>query len=137
MGVCKGSKGVEGCVGFRVYGVKGGRGVCGESGIWVQRGWRDVGGFEYKDKGGGGVWGVSSTRTKGVEGFGGFRVHQVRIQEILTSSSLFLSSPELSDTTIYEPQIRALLGTASHGGVRGHQVRIQEMANIGSTPSLV
>jgi len=31
-----------------------------------------------------------------------------------SSSSLLLSSLELSDTTIYEPCIRALLGTASH-----------------------
>jgi len=31
-----------------------------------------------------------------------------------TSSSLLLSSLELSDTTVYEPYIRALLGTASH-----------------------
>ena len=31
-----------------------------------------------------------------------------------SSSSLLLSCLELSDTTIYEPQIRALLGTASH-----------------------
>jgi len=31
-----------------------------------------------------------------------------------SSSSLLLSSLELRDTTIYEPQIRALLGTASH-----------------------
>ena len=30
------------------------------------------------------------------------------------SSSLLLSSLELSNTTIYEPYIRALLGTASH-----------------------
>ena len=30
------------------------------------------------------------------------------------TSSLLLSSLELSDTTIYEPYIRALLGTASH-----------------------
>jgi len=29
-------------------------------------------------------------------------------------SSLLLSSLELSDTKVYEPQIRALLGTASH-----------------------
>ena len=44
-------------------------------------------------------------------------------------SSLLLSSLELSDTTIYEPQIRALFGTASHfcqvvvlklGSVRTH-----------------
>jgi len=31
-----------------------------------------------------------------------------------SSSSLLLSSLELSDTKTYEPQIRALLGTASH-----------------------
>ena len=31
-----------------------------------------------------------------------------------TSSSLLLSSPELSDTKVYESQIRALLRTASH-----------------------
>ena len=30
------------------------------------------------------------------------------------SSSLLLSSLELSDTQVYEPEIRALLGTASH-----------------------
>jgi len=33
---------------------------------------------------------------------------------IRSSSSLLLSSLELSDTKVYEPQIRALLGTASH-----------------------
>jgi len=32
----------------------------------------------------------------------------------LSSSSLLLSSLELSDTKVYEPSIRALLGTASH-----------------------
>ena len=32
----------------------------------------------------------------------------------LLSSSLLLSSLELSDTTIYEPSIRALLRTAAH-----------------------
>jgi len=31
-----------------------------------------------------------------------------------SSSSLSLSSLELSDTTVYEPSTRALLGTASH-----------------------
>jgi len=31
-----------------------------------------------------------------------------------SSSSLLLSSLELSDTQVYEPEIRALLGTASH-----------------------
>ena len=31
-------------------------------------------------------------------------------------SSLFLSSLELSDTQVYEPGIRAILGTASHSG---------------------
>jgi len=31
-----------------------------------------------------------------------------------SSSSLLLSSLQLSDTTIYEPSVRALLGTASH-----------------------
>ena len=31
-----------------------------------------------------------------------------------SSSSLLLSSLELSDTQVYEPSIRALLGTASH-----------------------
>jgi len=34
--------------------------------------------------------------------------------QVNSSSYLLLSSLELSDTTIYEPQIRALLGTASH-----------------------
>ena len=37
-----------------------------------------------------------------------------RIKLILSSSLLLLSSPELSDTKVYEPQIRALLGTAAH-----------------------
>ena len=37
-------------------------------------------------------------------------IHRV----VSSSSSLLLLSLELSDTTIYEPQIRALLGTASH-----------------------
>ena len=32
----------------------------------------------------------------------------------VTYSSVFLSSLELRDTKVYEPQIRALLGTASH-----------------------
>jgi len=32
----------------------------------------------------------------------------------LSSSSLLLSSLELSDTKVYEPQIRARLGTAAH-----------------------
>ena len=32
----------------------------------------------------------------------------------LSSFSLLLSSLELSDTKVYEPQMRALLGTASH-----------------------
>ena len=32
----------------------------------------------------------------------------------LSSSSLFLSSIEFKDSTIYEPEIRALLGTDSH-----------------------
>ena len=31
-----------------------------------------------------------------------------------SSSSLLLSSLELSDTQVYEPQLRALLGTAAH-----------------------
>ena len=31
-----------------------------------------------------------------------------------SSSSLLLSSLELSDTKVYAPEIRALLGTASH-----------------------
>jgi len=31
-----------------------------------------------------------------------------------SSSSLLLSRLELSDTKVYEPQIRALLGTAAH-----------------------
>jgi len=31
-----------------------------------------------------------------------------------SSSSVLLSSLELSDTQVYEPEIRALLGTASH-----------------------
>ena len=33
---------------------------------------------------------------------------------MVSSSSLLLSSLELSDTKVYAPQIRALLGTASH-----------------------
>jgi len=33
---------------------------------------------------------------------------------VVRRSSLLLSSLELSDTQVYEPQIRALLGTASH-----------------------
>ena len=31
-----------------------------------------------------------------------------------SSSSVLFSSPELSDTRVHEPQLRALLGTASH-----------------------
>ena len=33
---------------------------------------------------------------------------------MVTSSSLLLASLELSDTQVYEPSIRALLGTVSH-----------------------
>ena len=39
---------------------------------------------------------------------------EVTDDEAASSSSSLLSSLELSDTTIYEPEIRALLGTASH-----------------------
>ena len=39
---------------------------------------------------------------------------QVPLYLLYLLSSLLLSSLELSDTTIYEPWIRALLGTASH-----------------------
>ena len=39
---------------------------------------------------------------------------EVRQCNVLSSPSLLLSSLELSDTKVYEPQIRALLGTASH-----------------------
>ena len=35
-------------------------------------------------------------------------------EDLASSSSLLLSSLELSDATIYEPQIRALLETAPH-----------------------
>ena len=42
----------------------------------------------------------------------GFRVHISQGQEY--SSSLLLSSLDLSDTNVYEPQIRAQLGTAAH-----------------------
>ena len=39
-------------------------------------------------------------------------------QQLLSpSSALLLSSPELSDTKVYEPEIRAHLGTASHSGL--------------------
>ena len=42
-------------------------------------------------------------------------VHRVRPQPATpSSSSLLLSSLELSDTTLYEPQIRARLGTTAH-----------------------
>ena len=37
-------------------------------------------------------------------------------KHIISSSSLSLSSRELSDTNVYEPQIKALLGPASHFG---------------------
>ena len=44
-----------------------------------------------------------------------FRVEQFSGSGLqVSSSSLLLSSPELSDTKVYDPQIRALLGTASH-----------------------
>ena len=36
------------------------------------------------------------------------------VDGIPSSSSVSLSSLELSDTKVYEPQIRALLGTAAH-----------------------
>jgi len=36
------------------------------------------------------------------------------VAEAKTSSSLLLSSLELSDTTVYEPQLRARLGTTAH-----------------------
>ena len=43
------------------------------------------------------------------------RVHERSRPETLNpSSSLLLSSLELSATKVYEPQIRALLGTAAH-----------------------
>ena len=38
----------------------------------------------------------------------------LRANGSVSSSSLLLSSLELSDTQVYAPQIRALLGTASH-----------------------
>ena len=48
---------------------------------------------------------------------------ETHVQENSFSSSLFLSSLELSDTQDYEPYIRALLGTASHFcGYRGEFV---------------
>jgi len=52
-----------------------------------------------------------------------------------SSSSLLPSSLELSDTQVYEPYIRALLGTASHsrevvvlmsGGSRGFSLQVFE-----------
>ena len=46
----------------------------------------------------------------------GRRVPGVAPPPVLLSSSLLLSSLQLSDTTIYAPCIRALLGTASHFG---------------------
>ena len=50
---------------------------------------------------------------------GGSKVHQPRYAGLLdifssSSSSSLLSSLELRDTTVREPQIRGLLGTASH-----------------------
>jgi len=38
----------------------------------------------------------------------------LRLRTEPSSSALLLSSLELSDTKVYEPSIRALLGTASH-----------------------
>jgi len=49
-----------------------------------------------------------------VESPGQNRAYPRRIRDSSSSSSLLLSSIELSDATIYEPQIRALLGTAPH-----------------------
>ena len=40
-----------------------------------------------------------------------FRV-AIRVDRVVSSSSLLLSSLVLSDTQVYEPEIRALLGTA-------------------------
>ena len=53
-----------------------------------------------------------------------------------SSSSLLLSSLELSDTKVYEPYIRALLGTASHFSEVGdrnlsHGVEEHERAHRG------
>ena len=53
-----------------------------------------------------------------------------------TASSLLLSSLELSDTKVYEPYIRALLGTASHfceGGVPQVTGSVQVMSLVTQT----
>jgi len=42
------------------------------------------------------------------------RVGDFGISKVFFSSSLLLSSLELSDTQVHEPYIRALFGTASH-----------------------
>ena len=44
------------------------------------------------------------------------RLMEERLKEVkeVRSNPLLLSSLELSDTQVYAPQIRALLGTASH-----------------------
>ena len=43
-----------------------------------------------------------------------YQISDMRFRGSSSSSSLLLSSLELSDTQVYEPSIRALLGTASH-----------------------
>jgi len=64
------------------------------------------------------ISGTLSQRTGGLGGTG--RAEAVvlrragRARADASSSSLLLSSLELSDTQVYEPYIRALLGTASH-----------------------
>ena len=41
-------------------------------------------------------------------------IHQIRQVARLFSSSSLLASPELSDITVYAPEIRSRLGTAAH-----------------------
>ena len=60
---------------------------------------------------------------------GNLRFGRFPIAASVGSSSLLLSSLELSDTQVYEPEIRARLGTAAHfckvvridGRSRAHQ----------------
>jgi len=69
------------------------------------------------------VFGAMSARALAT--FGDFNA------QVLSSSSLLLSSLELSDTKIYEPEIRASLGTAAqicegvvHGGVSNARFQV-------------
>ena len=55
--------------------------------------------------------------------FGGDSVNNLQYS---SSSPLLLSSLELIDTKVYEPEVRALLGTASQLTVHGFMIHSEE-----------